>query len=161
MQAMPPTLGFVLHDVARLLRKRFEQQSAKLKLTRSQWQVLAYVAYNPGIQQSALADILEVQPITLGRLLDKLQANGMVERQPHPTDRRIWLLYPTDAASPMLKTMTQIGQESRADALAGIPEIERERLMTLLSQMRTNLINACDGLGVEDAPAQRKGGVNV
>jgi DNA-binding MarR family transcriptional regulator len=146
---MPPTLGFVLHDVARLLRKRFERQAGKLNLTRSQWQVLAYVAYNPGIQQGALADILEVQPITLGRILDKLQADGLVERRHHATDRRIWLLQTTEAAQPVLEKMTQIGQASRADALTGIPEPERDRLMTLLSTMRINLINACEAAMAE------------
>src|SRR5260370_36941394 len=92
MFAMPPTLGFVLHDVARLLRKRFERQAGKLNLTRSQWQVLAYVAYNPGIQQGVLADILEVQPITLGRILAKLQAAGLVRPHHPPPDRRRWRL---------------------------------------------------------------------
>ena len=154
MSAMPPTLGFVLHDVARLLRKRFERQAGKLNLTRSQWQVLAYVAYNPGIQQGALADILEVQPITLGRILDKLQADGLVERRHHATDRRIWLLRTTEAAQPVLEKMTQIGQASRADALAGIPEPERDRLMALLSKMRINLINACEAARAE--PAMRE-----
>lgn len=144
MPVMPPTLGFVLHDVARLLRRRFEQQAGKLKLTRSQWQVLAYVAYNQGIRQNALADILEVQPPTIGRILDKLQAMGLVDRQHHATDRRAWLLYTTDAAHNVLEKMTQIGQASRADALAGVPETERERLMTLLLKMRSNLIGACE-----------------
>jgi DNA-binding MarR family transcriptional regulator len=153
---MPPTLGFVLHDVARLLRKRFERQAGKLNLTRSQWQVLAYVAYNPGIQQGALADILEVQPITLGRILDKLQADGLVERRHHATDRRIWLLHTTQAAQPVLEKMTQIGQASRADALAGIPEPERDRLMTLLSRMRSNLINACEAALAEPSVRQEE-----
>jgi len=144
MPAIPPTLGFVLHDVTRLLRKRFERQAGKLKLTRSQWQVLAYVAYNQGTRQNALADILEAQPPTLGRILDKLQAMKLVDRKHHATDRRAWLLYTTDAAHSVLQKITQIGQASRADALAGVPETERDRLMTLLLKMRSNLISACE-----------------
>ena len=88
-----PTLGFLLHDVARLLRKRFEQRAKDLGLTRSQWQTLAYLANNEGIHQSGLAEILEIEPITLVRILDKLAERGLIERRQHPTDRRIWLLY--------------------------------------------------------------------
>ena len=95
-----PTLGFLLHDVARLLRKRFEQRARDLGLTRSQWQTLAYLNRNEGIHQSGLADILEIEPITLVRILDRLEERGLVERRRHPTDRRIWLLYLKDAARP-------------------------------------------------------------
>src|SRR5919112_5173025 len=96
------TLGFLLHDVARFLRKRFEQNARDLGLTRSHWQVLAHLAQSEGIQQGALAERLDVEPITLVRILDRLQAAQMVERRPHPTDRRVWLLYLRSAARPML-----------------------------------------------------------
>jgi MarR family transcriptional regulator for hemolysin len=82
-----PTLGFLLHDVARLLRKRFEQRAKSHGLTRSQWQALAYLSKNEGIHQSGLAEILEIEPITLVRILDRLAERGLVERRPHPTDR--------------------------------------------------------------------------
>src|SRR5260370_13640124 len=85
-----PTLGFLLHDVARLLRRRFEQNARGSGLTRSQWQVLAYLANNEGINQSGLADLLEIQPITLCRIVDKLQTPGLIERHPHPSHRRVW-----------------------------------------------------------------------
>src|SRR5258708_21469911 len=88
MDTNAPTLGFLLHDVARLLRKRFEQNARGSGLTRSQWQVLAYLAKNEGINQSGLADLLEIEPITLGRIVDKLQMLGLIERHPHPSDRR-------------------------------------------------------------------------
>ena len=80
MELNAPTLGFLLHEVARLLRRRFEQNARGSGLTRSQWQVLAYLAKNEGINQSGLADLLEVEPITLCRIVDKLQALGLVER---------------------------------------------------------------------------------
>src|SRR4030088_3838650 len=89
-----PTLGFLLHDVARLLRRRFEQNARGSRLTRSQWQVLAYLAKNEGINQSGLAYLLEIEPITLGRILDKLQMLGLIERHPDPSDRRGRLLPP-------------------------------------------------------------------
>src|SRR6478672_13626425 len=97
-----PTLGFLLHDVARLLRKRFEQRARDLGLTRSQWQTLAYLNVNEGIHQSGLAEILEVEPITLVRILDKLQERGLIERRQHPSDRRIWLLFLKEAARPLI-----------------------------------------------------------
>ena len=72
-----PTLGFLLHEVARLLKRRFEQNARGSGLTRSQWQVLAYLAQNEGIHQSGLAELLEIEPITLGRIVDKLEAQGL------------------------------------------------------------------------------------
>src|SRR5258706_1021756 len=88
VESNAPTLGFLLHEVARLLRRRFEQNARGSGLTRSQWQVLAYLALNEGINQSGLADLLEIEPITLGRIVDKLQILGLIERRPDPSDRR-------------------------------------------------------------------------
>jgi DNA-binding MarR family transcriptional regulator len=138
-----PPLGFILHDVARFLRKRFEQRARGLGLTRAQWQVLAHLAQNEGIHQGGLADILEVEPITLGRIVDKLEASGLVERRPHASDRRIWLLHLRPAAHPVLATMREIGDATRAEALAGVSEGDRERLVAVLAAMRGNLIAAC------------------
>src|SRR5258708_935422 len=100
MELNAPTLGFLLHEVARLLRRRFEQNARGSGLTRSQWQVLAYLAKNEGIYQSGLADLLEVEPITLCRIVDKLQALGLVERHPDPSDRRAGLPYINPPAPP-------------------------------------------------------------
>lgn len=136
------TLGFLLHDVARLLRKRFEQNARDLGLTRAQWQVLAHLARNEGIHQGGLADILELEPISLGRVLDRLQAAGLVERRPHPKDRRVWLLFLRPKAHPVLEKMRAIGAETRAEALAGVPEAEREQLIHILTTMKENLIAA-------------------
>src|SRR3977135_4525686 len=93
MELNAPTLGFLLHEVARLLRRRFEQNARNSGLTRSQWQVLAYLAGNEGINQSGLADLLDIEPITLCRIVDKLQTPGLVARQPDPSDRRGGLVY--------------------------------------------------------------------
>jgi MarR family transcriptional regulator for hemolysin len=138
-----PTLGFLLHDVARFLRKRFEQNARGLGLTRSQWQVLAFLAPNEGIHQGGLAEILEVEPITLLRILDKLESRGLIERRQHPTDRRIWLLHLTPQAHPILDQMRELGDLTRSEALAGIPEPEREQLLGMLTIMKKNLIAAC------------------
>jgi DNA-binding MarR family transcriptional regulator len=136
------TLGFLLHDCARLLRKRFEQNSRGLGLTRAQWQVLAHVNRHEGINQSALADILEIEPITLARILDRLEASGFVERRQHARDRRLRLLHLTDKARPILERIRAIGHATREEALAGLPVAERERLIDTLLQMKGNLLNA-------------------
>lgn len=150
------TLGFLVSDVARLLRKRFEQRARGLGLTRAQWQVLAYLSRNEGIQQGALAEMLEVEPITLGRILDRLESAAMVERRAHPTDRRIWLLHMKPEAHPILEEMRILGAETRADALAGIEEPDRARLADMLSAMRCNLTAASNG--ANDREAKRKNG---
>jgi MarR family transcriptional regulator for hemolysin len=117
-----PALGFLLHEVARLLRKRFKQNARDSGLTRSQWQVLTYLARNEGINQKGLAELLEIEPITLGRIVDKFEMLGLIERQPHPTDRRTWLLHLVEAARPKLEEIRELSDVTRREALAGVPE---------------------------------------
>jgi MarR family transcriptional regulator for hemolysin len=138
-----PTLGFLIHDVARLWRKRFEQLSRDSGLTRSQWQVLAYLERNENIHQGGLAELLEVEPITLGRIVDRLQEFGLVERHPHPSDRRIWLLRLTARAKPKLDELHLLGADTRAEVLAGIPEADQNDLMKTLTALKANLTAAC------------------
>jgi MarR family transcriptional regulator for hemolysin len=140
---LTPTLGFLLHDVARLLRKRFEQRAKHMGLTRSQWQTIAYLARNEGIHQSGLAELLEIEPITLMRVLDKLVDRGFVERRRHETDRRISLLYTTELARGLLSDMRAIGDATRSEALQDIPDEDREKLVTILDLMKSNLLQAC------------------
>jgi MarR family transcriptional regulator, transcriptional regulator for hemolysin len=137
------SIGFLLHDVARLLRKRFEQRAKCLGLTRSQWQTLACLSSNEGIHQGGLADLLEIEPITLVRILDRLSERGLVERRQHPTDRRIWLLYMRDEARPLLAAMRNFGETTRAEALEGVSSADRERLSDVLTLVKTNLVQAC------------------
>ncbi|MGY5776915.1 MarR family winged helix-turn-helix transcriptional regulator [Rhizobium sp. LEGMi135b] len=144
-----PTLGFLLHDVARLLRKRFEQRAKDLGLTRSQWQTLAYLANNEGIHQAGLAEMLEIEPITLVRILDKLSDRGLVERRQHPSDRRSWLLYMRDEARPLMDTMRGIGDVTRREALEGTSPDDQERLYELLTLMKSNLLSACRSKAVD------------
>jgi len=150
------TLGFILNDTARLLRKRFEQRARHLGLTRAQWQALAYLARNEGIQQSALADILELEPITLGRTLDRLETAELIERRRHAADRRVWLLHLKPKAHALIKDMFDIGDATRAEALDGVNEADRATLTRILIAMKANLAEAC-GRPVEDAapPARR------
>jgi DNA-binding MarR family transcriptional regulator len=147
MEPNAPTLGFLLHEVTRLLRKRFEQNARGSGLTRSQWQILAYLAQNEGINQSGLADLLEIEPITLGRIVDKLQVLGLVERRPDPSDRRAWLLHLTAVARPKLTQLRRLGDITRGEALAGVSEADTERLLKTLQSLKTNL------MPLRDAPA--------
>jgi MarR family transcriptional regulator for hemolysin len=89
--------------------------------------------------QGALAEILELEPITLVRILDRLQAAGLIERRHHATDRRVRLLYLTPEAHPILGQMRAIGAETRSEALAGVSDADRERLIETLLVMRANL----------------------
>ncbi len=149
------TLGFVLNDVARLLRKRFEQRAraSALGLTRAQAAVLAYLARQEGINQAALAQTLDLEPITLARLLDRLQAASLIERRADPNDRRAHLLYLTEAAYPLLDGIFALAAEVREEALVGIPEPDRVRLLEMLLTMKSNLIEHAAEIDTAAAPA--------
>jgi MarR family transcriptional regulator, transcriptional regulator for hemolysin len=153
------TLGFVLNDVARLLRKRFEQRAraASLGLTRAQAAVLANLARQEGINQASLAQILELEPITLARLLDRLQAAGLVERRPDPKDRRAHLLYLTQSAFPLLDRIFALAGAVREEALAGIVEPDRTLLLDMMLKMRGNLIEQSAEAEAAGAAAPARG----
>lgn len=136
----PTTFCFLLHDAARLMRKRFEQNARELGLTRAQWQALAYLARNEGANQCALAEMLDVEPITLGRTVDRLEALDLVERRPHETDRRVWRLFLREAALPLLDQMAPVSEATRQEALAGVSEADTATLMRVLETTRANLL---------------------
>jgi MarR family transcriptional regulator for hemolysin len=144
MEINPPTLGFLLHDVARLLKKRLEQHSRGSGLTRSQWQILACLAQNEGINQKGLAELLDIEPITLGRVVDKLEALRLIQRNPHPTDRRRWLLHLMPAARSRLQQAGVYGDVTRREALDGVSEEDRQHLLKTLQALKENLTHACD-----------------
>jgi DNA-binding MarR family transcriptional regulator len=133
------TIGFLMNDTARLMRKDFERRARSIGLTRAQWQTLFHLARNEGCNQATLADLMEVEPITLTRTVDRLEACGLVERRADPTDRRARLLFLGERAHPLLEELRMLGAETREIALAGISEDERTLLMTLLTKMRANL----------------------
>jgi MarR family transcriptional regulator for hemolysin len=137
-------LGFLLHDVARLLKKRFEQNSRESGLTRSQWQVLTYLAQNEGINQAGLAELIEIEPITLGRIIDKLETLRLIKRNPHPTDRRRWLLHLMPAARAKLEQAREYDDVTRREAMVGVSEDDAQRLLKTLQALKENLTQACD-----------------
>ena len=139
MKTGKDTIGFLLNDAARLMRKDFERRTRPLGLTRAQWQTLFHLARNEGCNQATLADLLDVEPITIARTIDRLELSGLVERRPDPGDRRARLLFLGERAHPLLEQLRALGAETREIALAGIEEDERTLLMTLLTKMRANL----------------------
>lgn len=144
-----PTLGFLLHDVARLLRKRFEQHAKHIGLTRTQWQTLAYLSRCEGTNQISLAEQLEIEPITLARVVDKLCARGLIERRADASDRRVKRLFLTDVSRPLLDEIRALGDATRSEALEGVPDADRQRLFDILNTMKTNLLGACRSTACE------------
>jgi MarR family transcriptional regulator, transcriptional regulator for hemolysin len=139
MKTGKDTIGFLLNDAARLMRKDFERRTRSLGLTRAQWQTLFHLARNEGCNQATLADLLDVEPITLARTIDRLELSGLVERRADPGDRRARLLFLGERAHPLLEELRALGAETREIALAGISDDDRTLLMTLLTKMRANL----------------------
>jgi MarR family transcriptional regulator, transcriptional regulator for hemolysin len=139
MDDLDRDLGFLLHDVARLMRKRFEQNAHDLGLTRSQGQVLVHLADNEGIHQGALAEKLDVEPITLTRILDRLEEAGLIERLHYRKDRRVRLLRLTPAAHPLIDDISAIGALTRSEAMEGVSDGDRARLLDILLRMKANL----------------------
>jgi MarR family transcriptional regulator for hemolysin len=136
------TLGFLLHDASRLVRRRFMQlaREAELPLNRSEASVLLHVAHGQGINQATLAAALDIEPISLVRLLDRLQDIGLIERRPHPADRRVWTIWLTEASHPMLERIRSITQAVREEAFSGFSEHACEALIEDLVRLRANLI---------------------
>lgn len=133
------SLGFLLADVSRLMRRAYQQRIQDSSLTLAQARALIYVHRNEGIRQVALAEILEVQPITLARLIDQLESAGLVERRADPGDRRAYHLYLRPAANAQLAAIEKVAGEIRADALRGLSQSEADRVIAALRKMHRNL----------------------
>jgi MarR family transcriptional regulator, transcriptional regulator for hemolysin len=134
--------AFTLNDVARLLRTYADHKGAKFGMTRAQWAVLVRLDRTQGLKQCELAEILDVQPITLTRQLDRLCDNGIIERRPDPADRRVKRLYLTPAAKPLLERLGDLGEELLGTALAGLDAPVVEQMLENLSMVKENLRQA-------------------
>ncbi|MDP6832812.1 MAG: MarR family transcriptional regulator [Alphaproteobacteria bacterium] len=132
-------VGFLLNDTARQMRTLFDRRMRDLGLTRSQWWVLNHLYFNEGLSQTNLSEILEIERATLGRLLDRLEAKGWIERRSLDEDRRVKLVYLDGAVDPLLKTMRSVAAELRAEALANLPEEEQETFISTLIKIKSNL----------------------
>ncbi len=138
--------GFLIHDVARLLRKNFSRRVQSVGLTQEQCRVIVHLSRCEGIQQVDLAELLEIKPITLARLLDKLQESGLIERRVNPDDRRAFRLYLTRAAHALLKKILAIGAATRSDAYRHISASDLQMTFSVLSRLKANLADAEDTL---------------
>src|SRR3954467_1990251 len=134
--------AFVLNDVARLLRTYADLRARRLGITRAQWAVMARLEQSEGLKQSELAEILDLQPITLTRLVDRLCANGMIERRADPNDRRAKRLHLTPLARPLMDRLAELGQDMMGTVLEGFDLATIERMIGELSRTKENLKGA-------------------
>jgi MarR family transcriptional regulator, transcriptional regulator for hemolysin len=131
--------AFILNDVARLLRTYADHKAAQFGTTRAQWSVLVRLDRAEGLNQSELAEMLDLQPITLTRLLDKLSDSGLIERRPDPDDRRAKRLFLTPAARPLLEHLGSLGEEIMTAVLQGLPPQAVDQMIGQLDVVRENL----------------------
>lgn len=139
--------GFILNDVARLLRVTYDRRVKCLDLTRSQWWVLTYLYRNDGATQSELAELLEIEKATLGRLLDRLEAKGWVRRVADDHDRRAKRVFLTEEVEPVMRTMRKIAAEMRRDALRGLSVEQQDRFIDTLLTIKANLLDSAGNHG--------------
>lgn len=142
-------LLFLLHDVARLLRVDADKRARQHGMTRAQWGILIWLKRQPGISQKELAEFLEVEPITVARLIDRLEARGMVERRPDPRDRRIWRLHLLPPAWAMLDEIDDMRAELTRVLTNGVDAGSLHTMTEALLRMKTNL--------TQEAHAARRG----
>ena len=140
---------FTLGELYRLLRVYADKEASRFGITRAQWAVLAKVERSEGMKQSELAEQMEMQPITLTRLIDKLCDNGWIERRGDETDRRVNRLYLKKAARPLLGKLAGLRSELTATALDGIPPADAHRMLAQLEAIKENVRNA-----IQNAPGE-------
>lgn len=136
---MNEPVAFILADVSRLMRRSFDQRARSIGVTRAQWRVLTMLVRHEGINQGGLAELIEVEPITLCRMVDRLTEASLVERRPDPNDRRVWRLFMTDKARALLSDLKILAADLTEEAMDGISQCEQAQLCNLLETIRANL----------------------
>lgn len=136
---MSETIGFLLNDTARLFRRAFNARTRDSGITALQWRLITYLKRHEGIRQGPLAELIEVEPITLSRMVDRLVEGELVERRADPADRRAWRLYLTPRAGEMLGGMRPLAEGLNAEALEGLSAAEIDQLTDLVERVRANL----------------------
>jgi DNA-binding MarR family transcriptional regulator len=134
--------GFLLTESARLFRKLLDRRLHPLGLSRAQWSVLAILSHRDGLSQSHLAEILEVEKTTTGRLVDHVEKRGWVERRPIPGDRRLWGVFLTEQARPLIAEVERIVLDTRMDVLGGLSPAQQEELSRSLLAVKASLSSA-------------------
>lgn len=131
--------GFVITEVSRKYLLRFEQRASEIALSLPTCKVLANIQRNEGVNQTRLTELTSLEPMTIVRILDRLEADGLVERRPDPGDRRAHCLYLTNRAAPTLEEIWQLAAKTRSEAFAGISQADRNTFLDVLSQLSDNL----------------------
>jgi len=139
MNLKQDNIGFMLADVTRLMRRAFQRHLEGSSLTLAQARALIYVARNEGLRQVELADLLEIKPITVARLIDKLAASGLIERRHDPEDRRAYRVFLMPAAATHLEAIQKVGDRIRAQAVKGLDKQQADLVSAALRRMRDNL----------------------
>lgn len=138
---MEPNFAFLCNDIARMFRKRFDEAAREVNLvgTGVQWRVLLILRQRPGINQGQLAELLDVEPITACRMVDRLEQAGLIERRRDPDDRRAWRLFTTDAALPVIHEMREIGRRLTEASLTRVSKEDVDRVLGILATVRETL----------------------
>jgi DNA-binding MarR family transcriptional regulator len=132
-------LPFEIAETAHAMRRAFDRRATSLGVTRAQWKVLFRLTRFPGLRQVELAEMLDVEPITLSRIVDRLEEAGLVERAPDPADRRAWRLQVTEKAKPLVTKLQALGTDLVDEAFEGVAQSELERVRNVLAHVRENL----------------------
>ncbi len=142
LPAADRSFGFLVHDVSRLVKRRFERAARQtgLPITRRQAAVLLYIARKEGVSQAEVANWLDIEAIALVRMLDKLNEEGLVERRAHPTDRRVRTLWLMPAARPVVERILEINLAIREEAFAGLNAGTRDAMIAALASIKDNLM---------------------
>jgi MarR family transcriptional regulator, transcriptional regulator for hemolysin len=143
--------GFLVKDVSRLWVRHFEQRAAQLGISLTQCKVLVFLSRNEGTTQARLAELSDTDPMTLVRVLDRMERDDWIERRADPNDRRAYRLFRKPASDAVLTEITRIGEKARAEGLAGLSAEQREQMVEMLEQVHRNLTAL-----VSDAPATRQ-----
>ena len=157
MKSQYSGFGFAIADLTRLLRRVFDRRAAHLGLTRAQWRALALVGRTPGLTQAQLAEELDMEPIAVGRVLDRMEAAGFIERRGDPGDRRCWRLYPAGEAPATMIEMQGLADRVNDEVLEGVDAADFATTMRVLATVRENL-QALDRERAAPASASRAGG---
>ena len=136
------TLPFEIGETAHALRKAFDRRAVGMGVTRAQWKVLFRLERQPGLRQIELADMLDIEPITLSRIIDRLEEAGFVERVADPADRRAWRLHVTARAQPLIEKLHAVADEMIAEAFAGIDPDQIAVARAVLGRVRENAARA-------------------
>ena len=140
MKSPDNSFAYALHDVTCLFRKHFDRRAIRFDLTRAQWRALKSIRRREGLSQTELAEFLEMEPIAVGRVIDRLVAAAFVERRADPNDRRRWCLHLTARAHEVTDDMEVLAAELRHEALAGVTQADFKAFERVLAKIRSNLV---------------------